>query len=97
MPRSSAVCGITLRALPAWNSQIEITADSSGSTVRDTIDCSAVMSCEPTSTESMHLCGRAAWPPSPSILMSISSVAAMIGPGRIANEPTGMPGPLCMP
>ena len=88
---------MTLRALPAWNSQIEITADSSGSTLRDTIDCKAVISCAPTRTESMHMCGRAAWPPSPSIWMSMASVAAMIGPGRIANEPTGIPGPLCMP
>ena len=64
-----------MRALPAWNSQIEITADSSGSTLRDTIDCSAVISCEPTRTESMQMCGRAAWPPSPSILMSMESVA----------------------
>ena len=27
MPLSSAVCGITLRALPAWNSHIEMTAE----------------------------------------------------------------------
>ena len=28
--------------------------------LRDTIDCRAVISCEPTSTESMQMCGRAA-------------------------------------
>ena len=65
--------------------------------VRETIDCSAVINCEPTRTESMHLFGRAAWPPSPSIVMSIESVAAMTGPERMAKEPTGIPGPLCMP
>ena len=26
-----------------------------------------------------------------------AAVEAMIGPGRSAKEPTGMPGPLCMP
>ena len=27
MPRSCAVCGMTLSVVPAWNMQIEITAD----------------------------------------------------------------------
>ena len=45
----------------------------------------------------MHLLGRAAWPPRPSILMSMESVAAITGPCRMAKEPTGIPGPLCMP
>ena len=35
MPRSLAVCGITLSAVPAWNWQIEISADLIGSTLRD--------------------------------------------------------------
>jgi len=97
VPRSVAVCGMTLSAEPAWNWQIEMRPDLIGSTLRDTIDCNAVITCAPTRTESMQICGRAAWPPSPMILMSASSVAAITGPERIANEPTGIPGPLCMP
>ena len=77
--------------------QIEITAESKGSTLRETICCSAVINWAPTITESRHLCGRAACPPRPSISMSIASVAAMIGPERVANEPTGRPGLLCIP
>src|SRR5260370_1192898 len=42
----------------------------------------------------IYLCGRAACPPSPSMSTSIESVAAMIGPERIAKEPTGIPGPI---
>ena len=76
---------------------MEITAASSGSTLRETIDCSATINCAPTSTESIDLCGRAAWPPRPSMAILISSIDAMYGPDRIANLPSGSPGALCMP
>ena len=38
VPRSCAVCGMTLSVEPAWNTQMEITAASNGSTLRATID-----------------------------------------------------------
>ena len=93
MPRNCTVCGMTLSVLPAWNMQIDTTADFSGSTLRDTIDWMLLMICAPTSTVSMPRCGRAAWPPTPSMSMVI-----VIGRRhhrarrgcRIA--PTGMPG-----
>ena len=48
---------------------VEITAASSGSTLRATIDWIWLMICAPTSTLSIDTCGRAAWPPSPSMSM----------------------------
>ena len=48
VPRRCPVCGMMLSAVPAWNWVIETTADSSGSTLRDTIDCSALMIAAPT-------------------------------------------------
>ncbi len=97
MPRRSAVCGMTLSALPAWNVQIDTTAASTGSTLRDTIDCSALTICAPTRIGSIAMWGRAAWPPTPSISTVRLSVAAMTGPLRIENAPSGSPGKLCMP
>ena len=76
---------------------IETTAASSGSTLRETIDCSATTSCAPTSTGSIVLCGHAAWPPTPSMVMLMRLPDAMYAPGRIANLPTSSPGELCMP
>ena len=48
MPRSCAVCGMTLSVVPAWNMQIDTTAASSGSTLRDTIDWIWLTICAPT-------------------------------------------------
>ena len=92
MPRKSAVCGMTLSVEPAWNMQIEITAECSGSTLRETIDWIWLMIWAPTSTVSTEKCGRAACPPRPSISMVRRSAAAISGPGRSANSPTGRPG-----
>ncbi len=50
-----------------------------------------------TSTLSRAACGRAAWPPRPSMVMVKRSVEAMIGPGRTAKVPTAIPGILCIP
>ena len=50
-----------------------------------------------TTTVSTHSCGRAAWPPLPSSVIVKRSAAAIIGPGRMAKAPTGMPGMLCSP
>ncbi len=88
---------MTFSASPEWNMQIETTPDWIGSTLRATMDCRAVTMWEATSTVSMHSCGRAAWPPLPVTSIAMWSLAASIGPERMANCPTGMPGPLCMP
>jgi hypothetical protein len=88
---------MTLNVSPALIMHTETTADSRGSTLRAAMDCSAVTTWLATRIVSMHSCGRAAWPPLPSMVMTKRSAAAIIGPGRMANEPTGMPGMLCMP
>ena len=49
-----------MKAAPAWNMVIEITADFSGSTLRATIDCSALTICDPIKTLSTGWCGGAA-------------------------------------
>ena len=59
----------------------ETTAESSGSTLRDTIDCSAFTTWLPTRTGSMHSCGRAAWPPRPSIVDGETVAAAIMRAG----------------
>src|SRR5215475_7039375 len=76
VPCSTAVCGMTFTASPAWNMQIEMTPQSIGSRLRETIELRAVTIWEPISTGSMHWCGRAAWPPLPVISMRIPSLAA---------------------
>ena len=86
-----------LLAVPALNWVIEMTLESKGSTLREVMVCKAVTICAPTMTGSMQRCGIAPWPPLPSIVIVISSAAAISGPLRIANEPTGEPGQLCMP
>ena len=65
--------------------------------MREAIVCSASTSWLPMTIGSIVRCGIAAWPPLPVTVMVNSAVAAMIGPGRIANWPTGRPGMLCMP
>ena len=97
VPRSFAVCGMTLSVVPAWNMQIDTTADFSGSTLRDTIDWMLLMIWAPTRTVSIDRCGRAAWPPMPSMSIVTMSADAIAGPGRMPNWPTGRPGALCMP
>ena len=95
LDQTGTVARVRLRGtsvLPAWNMQIDTTADCRGSTLRDTIDWIWLMICAPTRTVSMDKCGRAACPPLPSISMVSGSAAAMIGPGRIANSPIGRPG-----
>ena len=53
VPRSCAVCGMTLSVWPAWNMQIDTTAAFSGSTLRATIDWIWLTICAPTSTVSI--------------------------------------------
>jgi hypothetical protein len=66
-----------------------------GETLRETIDCAAVMMWPATSTGSIDWCGCAPWPPLPSMSIVTRSAAAIIGPGRTAIFPTGSPGQLC--
>ena len=97
MPVRRAVCGMTLKASPALKVVTEMTADSTGSTLRETTDWRAVMMCAPTSVVSMQRCGLAAWPPRPSMSITKISAAAIMEPLRSENWPKGMPGALCMP
>ena len=53
VPRSTHSCGMTFQVSPAWIWVVETTAVSMGSTLRATIDCSAVTMCAPTTTGSM--------------------------------------------
>ena len=50
------------------------------------------MICAPTRIVSIDRCGRAAWPPRPSMSIVTMSADAIVGPGRMPNWPTGMPG-----
>ena len=88
---------MTLKA-PTWLVCIEhseTTSASIGLALRLAMVCSAVMMCAVATTGSTARCGSAAWPPWPRTLILISSVAAIIGPGRTAIVPTGSPGQLC--
>ncbi|MNY77335.1 hypothetical protein D3C86_2171990 [compost metagenome] len=61
----------------------ETTTDASGSTVLDAIVCKAVTIWVPMTIGSIVLCGWAAWPPRPLMVMVNSSVEAMIAPTRL--------------
>jgi hypothetical protein len=83
---------MTLKVSPALKLHTDRTADSSGSTLRATIDCRATTTCAAASRVSTHLFGCAACRPLPSTVIVKRSAAAMIGPGRIAKWPDRMPG-----
>ncbi|MCY1313984.1 hypothetical protein D9M70_645610 [compost metagenome] len=61
----------------------ETTTEARGSTVREAIVCRAVTIWVPTMIGSIVLCGWAAWPPRPLMVMVNSSVEAMMGPTRL--------------
>ena len=86
---------MTLLATPAWNTPTVTTADCSGSTLRDTIDCSAMTMLEPATIGSALKCGIAACPPLPRTAMTTRSAEASAAPLRKASVPTGCPGALC--
>mmetsp|Transcript_22687 Transcript_22687/g.68004 ORF Transcript_22687/g.68004 Transcript_22687/m.68004 type:complete len:346 (-) Transcript_22687:9-1046(-) len=83
---------MTLYASPAWNMVTETTADDSGSVSRAAMAWSAVTTCDAATMGSTTWCGMAAWPPTPDTIMSKSSVAASIGPGRPPMDPNGKNG-----
>jgi hypothetical protein len=86
VPISLTKSGITLNTL-VWLVSIEatvMTIESSGLALRLAMDCSAQMICAVVTTGSTVRCGMAACPPRPCTLMTISSVAAITGPGRTA-------------
>ena len=97
MPRSVAVCGMTLKASPALTVQTDTTTDSSGSTLREAIVCSAVIICA-ADQHGIDAVVRARRMAALALDLIVKrSAAAIIGPGRMAKWPTGMPGMLCMP
>ena len=59
--------------------------------------CNATTTCEPTSTGSMAVCGRAAWPPLPRTVIETRSAAASTVPATTAASPSGIAGSLWMP
>ena len=87
MPVSLTNCGMMLNASPALSMVIDSTACSIGSTLRDTSVCSARISCAATTTGSTDLCGIAACPPAPSMVISNLSLAAMMPPARMPKLP----------
>ena len=97
VPISLTKSGITLKT-PVWLVSIEhteTTIASSGLTLRLAMVCSAEITCAVMTTGSTVRCGIAAWPPLPRTVITISSVAAITGPGRTAICPGGSPGQLC--
>mmetsp|Transcript_2002 Transcript_2002/g.5125 ORF Transcript_2002/g.5125 Transcript_2002/m.5125 type:complete len:202 (+) Transcript_2002:224-829(+) len=97
VPLSVTVSGITLYALPPLICVTESTPDLIGSTPRETTLWSADTTWHATTTGSTARCGMAAWPPLPRILISNSSLLAMIGPSRTEIVPGGRYGQLWMP
>ena len=74
------------------------TAVSIAGTLRLTIVCAPSRKWPSAIVVSVARCAPAPpWPPVPWKLTIQLSAAAMNGPGRVRNSPTGMPGMLCMP
>ncbi|MCY1558928.1 hypothetical protein D9M68_959070 [compost metagenome] len=67
VPVILALWEMTLSASPASTMVTDSTALCSGSTLRDTIDCIATIMLAATMMGSMVVCGRAAWPPRPTM------------------------------
>ena len=82
--------------LPACIAHRLTTAVSIGLTLRETIDCTAVMMWPATSTGSIAACGCAPWPPLPVISMVTRSAEAIIAWCRMPKQPGFRPGQLCM-
>ncbi|MNY20428.1 hypothetical protein D3C86_1539060 [compost metagenome] len=97
VPPIHAWSGTMLVASPAWNWVTEITAVSIGRLLRVMMPCRAETICVPAKTGSKPLCGMAACAPLPFTTMRNSLLDAISGPAVVPNEPTGMPGQLCMP
>mmetsp|Transcript_29207 Transcript_29207/g.33170 ORF Transcript_29207/g.33170 Transcript_29207/m.33170 type:complete len:134 (-) Transcript_29207:327-728(-) len=97
VPQIVAEAGITLKALPAAIWVTEITPDSKGESVLETMDCNDTTSVEAATIGSMVRCGMAACPPLPCNTMVKSSAAAIKAPGLEAMVPVGSVGHTCIP
>ena len=97
VPWISQLSGITLVASPAWIMVTEITAASTGFLLRVTMVWKPCTTWQAMGTGSHPMCGSAAWPPLPVMVILNSLLDAITGPGETANLPTSMPGQLCMP
>ena len=89
VPFSMADAGMTLNASPAEICVTDITPDSRGEMVRDTMDWRLTTREDAATMGSMVRCGMAAWPPIPWRTMVNISAAAMRGPGLDAMTPEG--------
>ena len=97
VPWISHTSGTTLVASPVWIIVTDTTAASTGLVLRLTTVCSASTSWHATGTGSMVLCGMAACPPLPRMVILNSLLDAITGPALTANVPSGNPGQLCNP
>ena len=70
---------------------------STGSTLRATMLCSACTMAAATTIGSVPACGIAPWAPRPVMSISMFATAAMTGPTRQWNSPSGMLGQLWSP
>jgi len=80
---------MTLNASPAEIAVTEITPDSRGEMVRDTMDWRLETREDAATIGSMVRWGMAACPPLPWMVMVNISAAAMRGPGLVAMVPVG--------
>src|SRR5438477_270438 len=98
VPRNTARSGMTLYASPAWIWVTLTTQVSTGRTLRETIDCKAVVMWLATTTGSIPDSGRAPCAPLPVIAISKNAPPAHIGPQpdrarRVADpQPSDEPG-----
>ena len=88
VPPNVTVFGMTLFAVPAWMRVTVTTALCCGSTVRLTICWIDEITSAAIATGSTVSCGKAPWPPTPSIVPSKKSAAAITGPGETLTLPT---------
>src|SRR5262249_56346454 len=80
VPLSSAVCGMTLAAVPPRMAPTVTTPAFKGSRLRATMDCSARRMLALTTNVSTPLCGSAAWLPLPSTWIANTSADASCPP-----------------
>ena len=87
LTRKVAVCGITLCASPARKAPTVMTAVCKGATLRATMLCKPITMAAPATTGSAACWGMAPWPPTPSSVIVMVSLEAMVGPSRSISRP----------
>ncbi len=97
VPCRKAVSGMMLYPVPDSNLVTLTTARSPGSILRETMVFHWATRWLAARMGSAHWWGTEAWPPWPLMVAENMSGRAMRGPGRVPNQPVGLPGQTCRP